>query len=142
MVLLCAAHAVAACRTDDILEDIEMQLKSLFALILLAIGAGVLAEEVALDRYVIECTIPGASELSAAELDAISQKSRDVLESLGPDIRWLHSYVAEDKFYCVYEAKDKALIAKHAELGGFPADRISRVSTVIDPSAAEDATGD
>lgn len=89
------------------------------------------------NQYVIERDIPGASEMSADELKAISRKSRDVLEALGADIKWQHSYVTEDKFYCVYTAPNKEIIQKHAELGGFPADRISKVSAVIDPSTAD-----
>lgn len=95
------------------------------------------ADDTTLKQYVIERTIPGASELSPGELEAISQKSREVLEALGPAIEWQHSYVAEDKFYCVYRAPNKELIARHAEMGGFPADRISLVSTVIDPSPSD-----
>ena len=111
-----------------------MRIKSL--LLLLAVTGGpVLADEV--NQYVIERDIPGASEMSADELKAISQKSRDVLESLGPEIRWQHSYVAEDKIYCVYTAPSKELIQKHAELGGFPANRISKVNAVIDLSTAD-----
>lgn len=90
------------------------------------------------NQYIIERTIPGASQLSAAELKSISQKSRAILESLGPEIQWQQSYVAEDKFYCVYEAPNKDIIAKHAKLGGFPADKIAQVSGVIGPNTAED----
>jgi hypothetical protein len=88
-------------------------------------------------QYVIERDIPGASALTADELKAIAQKSRSVLEMLGADIKWQHSYVAEDKIYCVYTAPNKEIIEKHAELGGFPANRISQVSAVIDLSTAD-----
>lgn len=108
-----------------------MHPKFLFALLTLA-AAAALADGDSLNKYVIERVIPGASEMSAEELDTISQQSREVLERLGPDIQWLRSYVAEDRFYCVYKAPNKALIKKHASLGGFPANRISLVSTVID----------
>jgi hypothetical protein len=110
--------------------------KAVFALLLFA-GVAAMAEDQAIHQYVIERDIPGAAEMTADELKAISRKSRDVLETLGPDIKWQHSYVAEDKFYCVYTAPSADLIRKHAELGGFPADRVSRVSSVIDPSTAD-----
>lgn len=107
-----------------------------YLLLLTALISGpALADEV--NQYVIERDIPGASELSGAELKAISQKSRDVLESLGTAIKWQQSYVAEDKIYCVYTAPNKELIQKHAELGGFPANRISKVNAVIDLSTAD-----
>lgn len=105
--------------------------------LLLATGGAATADDGGLHQYVIERDIPGAAELSADELQAISEKSRSVLEALGADIEWSHSYVAEDKFYCVYRARSADLIRKHAEMGGFPADRILRVSTVIDPSTAD-----
>lgn len=89
-------------------------------------------------QYIIERSIPGAQNLTASELKSISQKSRAVLESLGPEIKWQQSYVAEDKFYCVYQAPNKEIIAKHAKLGGFPADRIVQVSGIIGPQTAED----
>jgi hypothetical protein len=88
-------------------------------------------------KYVIERELPGAGQLGTAELAAISQKSNQVLAQLGPDIRWLTSYVTDDKIYCVYVAPDDDIIVEHARCGGFPADRISKVSTVIDPSTAE-----
>jgi hypothetical protein len=88
-------------------------------------------------KYVIERNIPDAGKLTAEELRDISRKSRSVLEELGPDIKWIHSYVAEDKVYCVYEAPNKELIRKHAEMGGFPADRITPLATMIDPSTAD-----
>lgn len=89
-------------------------------------------------QYIIERTIPGAQKLTAEELKSISQKSRAVLESLGPEIQWQQSYVAEDKFYCVYQAPNKEIIAKHAKLGGFPADKIVEVSGIIGPQTAAD----
>jgi hypothetical protein len=88
-------------------------------------------------KFVIEREIPGAGKLSQAELKSISQKSCGVLSSLGPSVQWVHSYVTDDKIYCVYNAKDESLIRRHAELGGFPANRISRIMTVIDPTSAE-----
>ena len=88
-------------------------------------------------KFVIEREIPGAGKMSPAELKAISQKSCGVLSSLGPSVQWVHSYVTEDKIYCVYQAKDESLVRRHAELGGFPANRIAKVMSVIDPSTAE-----
>ena len=88
-------------------------------------------------KYVIEREMPGAGKLSQADLRAASQKSCSVLESLGPRIQWLHSYVTDDKIYCVYQAENEALVREHAKLGGFPANRISRVRTMIEPATAE-----
>ena len=88
-------------------------------------------------KYVIEREIPGAGKLSAPELQAISQKSCGVLSQLGPQIQWVHSYVTDDKVYCVYIAPNEELIREHAERGGFPANRISEVKSVIDPTSAE-----
>ena len=88
-------------------------------------------------RYVIERDIPGAGELSPGELRAISQKSCSVLGDLGPQVQWDHSYVTGDRIYCVYIAPNEELIREHARQGGFPADRISEVKTVIDPVTAE-----
>ena len=88
-------------------------------------------------KFVIERDISGAGKLSPAELKSISQKSCGVLSSMGPSIQWLQSYVTDDKIYCVYLAADETLVRRHAELGGFPANKISRVSTVIDPATAE-----
>lgn len=88
-------------------------------------------------KYVIERTLPGAGQLSAADLKDISAKSNKVLTELGPEIQWVHSYVTDDKIYCVYLAPDEDLILEHARCGGFPADRVSAVSAVIDPSTGE-----
>lgn len=93
--------------------------------------------ETAMPKFVIERDIPGAGKLTTAELKTVSQKSFGVLCSLGPSVQWVHSYVTDDKIYCVYQARDESLIRRHAELGGFPANRIARVRTVIDPSTAE-----
>lgn len=87
-------------------------------------------------QYLIERDIPGAGQLSADDLRGISQKSCAVLDLMGPDIRWQQSYVTGDKVYCVYEAPDEAMIREHARQGGFPANRISEVACVIDPSTA------
>lgn len=88
-------------------------------------------------KYVIEREIPGLGKMSDEELRKVSQKSVDVLASLGPQIQWLHSYVTGDKLYCVYVAPDEAIIREHASRGGFPADRISAVRRLIDPTTAE-----
>ena len=88
-------------------------------------------------KYVIEREIPGAGDLSPEELQGISQKSCGVLRELGPEINWVHSYVTGDKICCVYIAPNEELVRKHAEQGGFPANRVSEVKTVIDPTTAE-----
>jgi hypothetical protein len=88
-------------------------------------------------KFVIERDLPGAGRLSRQELQAISQKSCGVLANLGPSIQWLESYVTDDKVYCVYIAPSKELVAEHARQGGFPANRISEVRTVIDPTTSE-----
>ena len=88
-------------------------------------------------KYVIERDIPGAGSLSKEELSGVAQKSCDVLKSLGPQIQWVQSYVTGDKIYCVYIAPNEQIIREHAERGGFPANRIAEVKTVIDPTTAE-----
>lgn len=88
-------------------------------------------------KYVIEREIPGAGKLSAEELTAISQKSCTVLNGLGSRIQWLHSYVTDDKIYCVYIAPNAEVVREHARQGGFPANRVSEVKTMIDPTTAE-----
>src|SRR2546429_6056693 len=88
-------------------------------------------------KYVIEREIPGAGNMSARDLQAVSQKSCSVLQNLGPQIQWLHSYVTGDKIYCVYIAPNEDMIREHASQGGFPANRISAIKTVIDPTTAE-----
>jgi hypothetical protein len=88
-------------------------------------------------KFLIERIIPEAGKLSRQELQAISQKSVGVLCDMGTDIRWQQSYVTTDRIYCVYIADNEAQVREHARRGGFPADRIERVSTVIDPSTAE-----
>ncbi len=88
-------------------------------------------------KYIIERELPGAGNLSPEELTAISQKSCGILREMGPQIQWVESYVTQDKIYCVYIAPDEAAIREHAAKGGFPADRISQVKTMIDPTTAE-----
>ena len=88
-------------------------------------------------KYVIERELPGAGKLTRQELQRISQKSCGVIEELGSEIYWIHSYVTGDKIYCVYVAPSEDLIREHAKQGGFPANRISVVKAMIDPSTAE-----
>ncbi|MGN7830101.1 DUF4242 domain-containing protein [Pseudoxanthomonas sp. 22568] len=88
-------------------------------------------------RYVIERDLPGAGLLPAEELRAISRKSCEVLEELGPQVQWMQSYVTADKVYCIYVAPNEDLIREHARMGGFPANRIAEVHAVIDPVTAE-----
>ncbi|MGA8833955.1 MAG: DUF4242 domain-containing protein [Desulfomonilaceae bacterium] len=88
-------------------------------------------------KFVIERELPGAGSLSNDQVRAISQKSREVLEKLGPQIQWVQSYVTDDKIYCVYIAPNADIITKHAQEGGFPANRISEVKRMIDPTSAE-----
>ena len=88
-------------------------------------------------KFIIEREIPGASKLTAADLKGISQKSCGVLQKMGPQIQWVHSYVAGDKIYCIYNAPDEASVREHATQGGFPANRVTRISSIIDPVTAE-----
>ncbi|MEZ4417800.1 MAG: DUF4242 domain-containing protein [Gemmatimonadota bacterium] len=88
-------------------------------------------------RYVIERDLPGAGDLGPEQLAGISRKSCEVLSDLGPSIQWVHSYVTADRIYCVYVAPDADAVRTHAERGGFPANRISEVTAVIDPVTAE-----
>lgn len=88
-------------------------------------------------KYVIEREIPGAGKLTAEQLQGISQKSCGVLRNLGPQIQWVHSYVTDNKIYCVYIAPNEQMVREHASQGGFPANKISEVKTVIDPTTAE-----
>ena len=88
-------------------------------------------------KFVIEREIPGAGDLSPADLAAISQKSCSVLGELGPQVQWVQSYVTGDKIYCVYIAPDAEMVREHARRGGFPANSVAAVHTVIDPTTAE-----
>ena len=90
-------------------------------------------------KYVIEREIPGAGNLKPAELQAISKKSCGVLSNLGPQIQWVESFVTQDKIYCIYIAPDEATVKAHAQKGGFPANVVARVRSVIDPTTAEAA---
>jgi hypothetical protein len=88
-------------------------------------------------KYVIEREIPGAGSLSQEQIVGISQKSCSVLKNLGPQIRWIESFVTADKIYCVYIAPNEAMVREHAKQGGFPANRVSEVKRMIDPTSAE-----
>jgi hypothetical protein len=88
-------------------------------------------------KYVIERELAGAGQLPAETLRAISQKSCGVLKELGPQIQWVQSYVTDDKIYCIYIAPDKEMVLEHAKQGGFPANSIAEVKTIIDPTTAE-----
>ena len=88
-------------------------------------------------KYVIEREIPGAGKIQPAELQAISQKSCSVLSGLGPQIQWVESFVTDDKIYCIYIAPNKEMVLEHAKQGGFPANSVAEVRTMIDPTTAE-----
>lgn len=88
-------------------------------------------------RYVIERELPNAGKLSSNELRTISQKSCSVLNQMGPQIQWVHSYVTDDKIYCLYVAPNEEMVREHARKGGFPANRVAAVRTVIDPTTSE-----
>jgi len=88
-------------------------------------------------KYVIEREIPNAGSLTQDQILGISQKSCSVLKNLGPQIQWIESYVTQDKIYCVYIAQNEAMVREHAKQGGFPANRVSEVKRIIDPTSAE-----
>jgi len=88
-------------------------------------------------KFVIERELPGVGKMTPQELRAVSEKSVGILGTLGPKIQWVHSYVVDDKIYCVYNAPSPQLIEEHARCGGFPANKISRVRAIIDPTTAE-----
>jgi hypothetical protein len=97
------------------------------------------ASEVYMPKFVIEREIPGAGNLSGEQLQAISEKSCSVLRNLGPQVQWVQSYVTDDKIYCVYIAPNEQAVREHARIGGFPANRVSEIRTIIDPTTAEKA---
>ncbi len=88
-------------------------------------------------KYVIEREIPGAGKLTAEQLKGISQTSCGILSKLGPEIQWVQSYVTTDKIYCIYNAPNEEMVREHAKQGGFPANSVSEVATIIDPTTAE-----
>ena len=88
-------------------------------------------------KFVIEREIPGAGKLNSEQLKAISQTSCGVLNNLGTQIQWVYSYVTDDKIYCIYNAPNKEMVLEHAKQGGFPANAVSKVSVIIDPTTAE-----
>ena len=88
-------------------------------------------------KYIIEREIPGAGDLSAEDLKGISQKSCNILQNMGPQIQWVESFVTDDKVYCTYIAPNEDEIRKHAQEGGFPANKISEIKSVIDPTTSE-----
>jgi hypothetical protein len=89
-------------------------------------------------KYVIERVVPGASKLSPTELKTLSQRSCSVLNDMGPQIQWIQSYVTDNKLYCVYVAANEAMIHEHARRGGFPANHVAQVKTIIDPTTSEE----
>jgi hypothetical protein len=94
-------------------------------------------QEAGMPRFVIERELPGAGKLAPEQLQAISQTSCGVLKSMGPQIQWVHSYVTDDRIYCVYLAQNEEQVREHARQGGFPATRVSQVRSIIDPTTAE-----
>jgi hypothetical protein len=88
-------------------------------------------------KYVIERELPGAGKLTPEQLREVAQKSNGILQTLGPKIQWVQTYVSDDKLYCVYNAPSPKLIEEHAKCGGFPANRISQVRAIMDPTTAE-----
>ena len=90
-------------------------------------------------KFVIEREIPGAGQMKTGDLLAVSRKSCDVLQAMGPQVQWVQSYVTGDKIYCIYNAENEELVREHARRGGFPANSVSRVMAVIDPTTAESA---
>ncbi|HEY8312113.1 MAG TPA: DUF4242 domain-containing protein [Gemmatimonadaceae bacterium] len=96
-----------------------------------------LLPEATMPQYLIQRDIPAAGALTSADLKGISQKSCAVLNQLGPQIQWVHSYVTDNQIYCVYRAPNEDMLREHARLGGFPANRISEIKTTIDPTTAE-----
>lgn len=91
-------------------------------------------------KYVIERELPGAGQLSQSELQGVAQTSCNVLRSMGPEIQWIQSYVTGDKIFCIYIAPNEEMIREHAKQGGFPANRVSEIKSVIDPTTAEEKT--
>src|SRR5262245_7756416 len=99
---------------------------------------GQIKGRIAMPKYVIERVVPGASKMTPLELKSMSQRSCNVLNELGPQIQWVHSYVTDNKIYCVYIAPNEELVHEHARLGGFPENHVAQVKTVIDPTTSEE----
>ncbi|HEX6704071.1 MAG TPA: DUF4242 domain-containing protein [Albitalea sp.] len=114
----------------------SMVLAGCLALVAATVAHSQTKEVPSLQTYVIERDLPGAGKLSAVELQAIARKSNGVLAGMGAGIQWVESYVTADKIYCVYRAQSEEAIRKHADAGGFPANRIARITGVIDPTTA------
>jgi len=89
-------------------------------------------------KYVIERVVPGASNMSPSDLKTLSMRSCNVLNQMGPQIQWVQSFVTDNKLYCIYVAANEELVREHARLGGFPANHVAQVKTVIDPTTSED----
>lgn len=109
-------------------------------LLLRPLRVGEVSTKANMPKYVIEREIAGAGELTSEQLQAVAQKSCDVLRAMGPQIQWVHSYVTDSKVYCVYVAENEQLVREHAKRGGFPANRVSRVHEIIDPVTSEAGT--
>ena len=125
---------IRACRALSVAQDVPRRGSTWHSSLRPTNGTG---KQQTMPRYIIEREIPGAGKLSAAELKAIAQKSCAVLDKLGQKIQWIESYVTGDKVYCVYISPNEQLVREHAQQGGFPANRISEIKTVIDPTTAE-----
>ena len=145
-VLLLLAFTISNCaeskkENSDAIEENSVVEESMAVNVVpeISVADKLRAETLNQDRhmYVIEREIPGAGNLTAEELKGISQVSCGVLEKMGSEIQWLHSYVTGDKVYCVYTAPNEEMVREHAKQGGFPANSVSAVATVIDPSTAE-----
>jgi hypothetical protein len=133
------ADASCIATAGSLMQHITASFVLIAAAAMGAVAVQVLASDApALQRFIIERQIPGAYKMTRAELRDAAAKSNRVLRSLGPDVQWVESYVAGDKFYCIYNARSADLIKRHAELAGFPANRITAVATVIDPTTAKD----
>lgn len=92
-------------------------------------------------KFVIEREIPGAGSMSPEELHGVAEKSCEVLRNLGPRIQWVHSYVTDNKIYCIYIAPNEEMVREHARLGGFPANKVSQIRSIIDPTTSEGSRG-
>jgi hypothetical protein len=140
-------HPVQQQNASSLNESLPMKLSTLFlipALSLVLVGSAIAGDTVkpetlpeGMHMYVIERVIPGAGAFTAEKLKVVSQTSCGVLDKMGPKIQWLHSYVTGDKIYCVYLAQSEELVREHAKSGGFPANSVSMVKTIIGPETAK-----